>query len=174
MNRFFAFLQINALALLCFMVAGNFWKDYLQHPHRELTRAELVETTGPVKTLQGLASLPSGTSAGYWLLLRDPSRSFNLPNGIDYRDLQDRLTEGSEVTVAYSPEVDLTNEDAMAFSFRFKGKDYLEPDDRIASYNRSLADKRKVATLTTLAGFAALGLVWVLRKVVFPKVFGYK
>jgi hypothetical protein len=172
MSRLFNFLQINALALLCFLVAGNFWKDYLQHPHRELTRADLVATTGSVKAFQGLVSLPSGTSAGYWLLLRDPSRSFNLPNGIDYRELQDRLTEGSEVAVTYSPEVDPTKQEAMAFSLVLKGKDYLDPDARIASYNRSLAEKRRDATLTTLAGFAALGLVWVLRKVVFPKVFG--
>jgi hypothetical protein len=172
MNRLLSFLQINALALLCFVVAGNFWKDYLQHPHRTLTRAELVETTGPVKSFQGLASLPYGTRTGHWLLLRDPSRSFDLPNGIDSRELQSRLTEGSEVTVAYSPEVDPTKQEAMAFSFRFNGKDYLEPDDRIASYNRSLADKRRVAVLTTLAGFAALGLVWFLRRVVFPRIFG--
>lgn len=174
-DRLFRFLQINALALLCFMVAGNFWKDYLQHPHREIARADLVEATGQVESMQGLVSLPSGTGAGTWLLLRDPKRSFRLPQGIPYQISKDgHLAEGDEVTVAYSPEVDPAKVEADAFSFRWKGKDYLTPDDQIASYNRRIAGKRRTAILTTLAGFAALGLVWVIRKVVFPRLFGRK
>jgi hypothetical protein len=84
------------------------------------------------------------------------------------------VSKGAEVTVAYSPEEDPATKDAEAFSFRFKGKDYLDPDAMVASHNRRVADKRNTAITTTLAGFAALGLVWVLRKKVFPRLLGRK
>ena len=174
MDKVFAFLQVNALALLCFLVAGSFWKSYFEAPHRHLERGDLVETTGPVKAMNGLVSLPSGSGAGTWLLLRDPERQFSLPTGLAYQTGKDGLTEGSEVTVAFSPEVDPTKVQAEAFSLRWKGKDYLDPDTMIASYNRHVAKMRQRAILTTLAGFAALGLVWVIRKVIFPRVFGRK
>ncbi len=170
MDKVFAFLQVNALALLCFIVAGSFWKSYLEEPHRHLDRGDLVETTGPVKQMSGLVSLPSGSGAGTWLLLRDPERQFSLPTGLAYETGKDGLSEGSEVTVAYSPEVDPTKRQADAFSLRWKGKDYLDPDRMIASYNRHLGEKRQRAILATLAGFVALGLVWVVRKVIFPRV----
>lgn len=49
----------------------------------------------------------------------------SLPTGLAYQTGKDGLSEGSEVTVAFSPEVDPTKVQAEAFSLRWKGKDYL-------------------------------------------------
>lgn len=171
MDKLFNHLRINALAVLCFLVAAMMWKGYLAEPHRRLSRADLVTVSGPVKQLSGLVSLPSGYGAGSWLLIGGPDRHFKLPGGLD-NELRQGLSEGEVVTVAYGPEKDPTQVDGDAFSLTWRGKEHLPTDTMLASYNRALDKKQRDATLVTAAGFVAIGLVWALRKFVFPRIFG--
>ena len=171
MNNIFGHLKIHALALLCFLVAGMMWKGYLTGPHKRLSQADLVTASGPVKQLSGLVSLPSGYSAGNWLLIGNPDRHFQLPGGLD-RDLTQNISEGEIVTVAYGPEKDPTQTDGDAFSLKWRDKEWLSPEPMLASYNRALDKKLRDASLATAAGFVAIAIMEVLRRFVFPKIFG--
>lgn len=173
MDKLFERLRIHALALLCFLVAGMMWKDYLSEPHKRLSEADLATATGPVKQLSGLVSLPSGFGAGSWLLIGEPDRHFRLPGGLD-RDFTEYLKEGDPVTVKYGPEKDPSKEDGDAFSLTWRNQEWLAPGPMLASYNRALDKKQRDAILVTLAGLAAVGLVEGLRKYVFPRIFGGK
>lgn len=169
-DRVFRFLQINALAFLCWGVAFMFWKDYLTHPHQKVSLETLAYTTGPVKHLSGIASLPSGSRTGYWLMLEEPRRDFNVSLGVDFRKLTGETSEGTQLTVGYSPEVDPRSSTADAFSLKRGDVEYLHPEISIRSYNESLDTKVTRAILTTLGGFVALGLVWVIRKKVLRSI----
>ncbi|MFO0592154.1 MAG: hypothetical protein U0441_31715 [Polyangiaceae bacterium] len=171
MDQLFQRLKLHTLALLCFMVAGMMWKDYLSEPHERLSEADLAVAAGPVKQLSGLVSLPSGYGAGSWLLIGEPDRHFHLPGGLD-RDLKEFLKEGDTVTVKYGPEKDPSKDDGDAFSLVWRDKEWLAPGPMLTSYNAALDRRLRDATLVTVAGFAAILLVEGLRKYVFPRVFG--
>lgn len=164
MDRVFSFLKINALAFLCWAVAFFAWKDYLTHPHARVTVESLVYTTGPVKHLAGTISLPSGSQAGYWLMLSDPRRDFNIPLGLDMQKLARDAPEGTALTVGHSPEVDPASASATAFSLRRGDVEYLDPPALIRSYNGALDGKVRLAGGCTAGGFVLLGLVWWIRK----------
>lgn len=169
-DRVFRFVQINALAFLCWAVAFMFWKDYLTQPHQRVSVETLAHTTGPVRHLQGMMSLPSGSRTGYWLMLEEPRRDFTVPLGVDFRKLSSETSEGTQLTVGYSPEVDPGSSTAEVFSLKRGDVEYLSPDVLVRGYNESLDSKITRAILTTLGGFVALGLVWVIRKKVFRSI----
>lgn len=166
MDRFFSFLRVNVIALLCWCVAFFAWKDLYTHPHRKVTVEGLVYTTGPVDQLAGTVSLPSGTQAGYWMMLVDPRRDFTIPLGLDFRKLAREAPKGTQVTVGHSPEVDPASSGAtvVAFSLKRGDREYLSPGSLIRSYNEAIDRKLRLAIGCTLGGFAALGLVWWIRK----------
>lgn len=166
MDRIFAFIQVNALTLLCWSVAFFAFKDYLSHPHQKVTVEALAHTSGPVKHLAGTASLPSGFQTGYWLMLDDPRRDFAVPLALDYRKLADEVHEGTIVTVGYSPEVnpEKAKESVAAFSLKRGDVEYLPTDTLVRAYNASLDKKLRLAEGCTLGGFLALGVVWAVRR----------
>lgn len=164
MNKVLGFLQINAIALLLFCVAFFFFKDYFGRPHQRVTVESLAHTTGPMKYLSSTMSLPSGYQTGYWLMLENPRRDFNVPLGLSYRDATDDLHEGAEVTVGYSPEVDPATSTAAAFSLKRGDKEYLSPESLVRSYNGALDKQLRNGILCAAGGFVALGLVWLVRR----------
>lgn len=164
MDRVFTFLKINVLAFLCWGVAFFAWKDYLTHPHAKVTPEGLVYTTGPLKHLAETVSLPSGSQAGYWLMLSDPRRDFNVPRGLDARKLAREAPEGTQVTVGHSPEVDPAGATAAAFSLTHGDTEYLDPPALIRSYNAALDGKVRLAGGSTAGGFVLLGLMMWIRK----------
>lgn len=163
-NKAFDFLRVHVLAYGLFLLAFFAWKSYLTAPHQRVTVESLVYTTGPVKHFSGMASLPSGSRTGYWLMLEDPRRDFDVSLGIDYRDLQDRLHEGTQVTVGHSPEVDPAKSTAQAFSFKLGDKEYLTPDVQVRGYNAALDKQLRLAVGATAGGFLALAIVEVIRR----------
>lgn len=167
MDRIFGFLRVHVLAYLCWIVAFIAWKDYLTHPHQRLTVEGLAHTTGPVHRLAGIASLPSGSRTGYWLMLEEPRRDFNLSLGLDFRKVESEVHEGSQVTVAYDPEVDPEKSTADAFSFKLGDTEYLDPDILVRSHNQALDKQQRLAIGATLGGFAALALVELIRRKLF-------
>ena len=169
-DKVLRFLQINALAFLCWVVAFMFWKDYLTQPHQKVSLETLAYTTGPMKHFSGMASLPSGSRTGYWLMLEEPRRDFDVSLGVDLEKLGRQMPEGTVLTVGYSPEVDPVSRTAQAFSLKRGEVECLHPEVSIRSYNESLDTKVTRAILTTLGGFVALGLVWVIRKKVFRSI----
>lgn len=164
MDKALRFLQVNALALLCWAVAFFFWKDYLTHPHQRVTVEGLAHTTGPLHRLDSMVSLPSGSRSGYWLMMESPRRDFNVSLGLNIREASDELREGTEVTVGYSPEVEPEASTADAFSLKRGDKEYLSPELQVKSYNDALDRKQRMAIYTTVGGFVALGLVELIRR----------
>jgi hypothetical protein len=165
MDRLFSFVRLHTLAFLCWGVAFFFWKDYFTHPHHAVTRAELVAFTGTFSQAGTLISLPSGSQSGNYLLLENAARSLNPGHIDDFRAVQ-QTPKGTSVTVAHSPEVDPTSagDAAVIFSLRIEGKEHIDTDAQITSYNARLEKKRRDATFTTLGGFALFGLVAWIRK----------
>lgn len=166
LNRFFAFTRLHTLALLCWFVAALFWKDYFTHPHRQLTRGDLVSFTGTMTQVGTLISLPSGTQSGKYLLLEEAKRSLDVGYVDDFLSFQRYTPEGATLTVTHSPEVDLRTpgESATVFSIQYQGKERVDTDAQLKSYNGHIAKKLRDATFTTLGGFVLFGLVWFVHK----------
>lgn len=162
MDRIFNLLRVHVLAYFCWLLAFFFWKDYLTHPHQRVSVESLAYTTGPVKNLSGLVSLPSGSRSGTWLMLDSPRRDFDLPSALDSR-LRD-MKEGTEVTIGYSPEEDPARATAQAFSLKLRGEECLSPDILVRGYNEALDRKQRNAIGATAAGFLALAIVEIVRR----------
>jgi hypothetical protein len=164
MDKLFNRLRLHALALLAGIVAVLMWKDYFTHPHHPVTAGQLTELSGELTLSGHLVSLPSGSGAGSFVLLKESQRSFDVP-GSNY-DFNNEVPKGARVTVTYSPEEDVSRsgESVSIFSLKYKEKDYLASMDRVASFNENIATKRNRALGWTAGAFLAFGLVEVVRR----------
>lgn len=163
MNKAFDFLRVHVLAYGLLLVAFFSWKSYLKAPHQRMTVESLAHTTGPVKYLNGMVSLPSGSRTGYWLMLENPRRDFNVSLGLG-REEQDAIHEGSQVTVGYSPEVDPEKSTADAFSLKLGERELLSPDIAVRGYNEALDKQQRLAIGTTIGGLVAFAVVELIRR----------
>jgi hypothetical protein len=113
-----------------------------------------------------LISLPSGSQSGHYLLLEESQRSLDIGHVDNFRDFQEHTPKGATLTVTHSPEVDLrsSGESATIFSLVHEGKERIDTELQIKSYNAHIEKQRNAAAVTTLGGFALFGLVWLIRK----------
>ncbi|MFO0760985.1 MAG: hypothetical protein U0359_31195 [Byssovorax sp.] len=171
MNRFFNTLRLHTLALLCWCVAFFMWKDYLTHPHHRVTRGELVSFSGTFSQAGTLISLPSGYASGNYILLKEAQRSLSPGYFDDFRAFEQSTREGEPVTVLHSPEVDLraSGDAAVVFSVVTGGKEHIDTEAQIRSYNEHLDRRLRDASLTTLGGFVLFGLVWGIKRRFFDR-----
>lgn len=171
MDRIFSFVRLHALAFLCWSVAFFFWKDYFTHAHHQVTREELVPFTGTMTQTGRLISLPSGHQGGHYLLLEESQRSLDIAYFDDLRAFQEHTPKGATLTITHSPEIDLrtSGESATAFSLVYQGKERIDTESQIKSYNAAIVKKRNNAAATTVGGFFLFGLVWFVHRRFFKR-----
>ena len=165
MDKLFSLLKLHSLAIMAFVVAFLFWKDYLTHPHQKVEKGKLAHITGTLSQAGNNISLPSGSSAGHYIILKEANTTF-IPTKIDFGDFINEVPEGATITMSYSPEENpqITNEGIKIFSLKYNNKEYITDADDVEWYNNALDKKRNTAIYTTLAGFLAIGLVEIIRR----------
>lgn len=164
MNNFLSLLKLHTLALLAFATAFFFWKDYLKQPHHKVDKNKLAHFSGTLSSAGDLVSLPSGSSSGHYIILKEANRSF-IPSGLDFGDFLDEVPDSAKITVAYNPEENpkTAGEGIAVFSLQYNNKEYITADT-VQWYNDAIDKRRNAAIYTTLAGFLAIGLVEIIRR----------
>ena len=165
MDNIFSFLKLHALALLVFIVAFLFWKDYVTHQHQKLDKDKLAHITGTLSTAGDNLSLPSGTVRGHFIIIKEAQTTF-IPSGLIFGDFIDEVPEGAKITMSYNPQenTQVAGEGIQIFSLKYNNKEYFTDADDVSSYNNAIDKRRNIAIYTTLAGFLAFGLVEIIRR----------
>ena len=165
LEKTLSLLKLHSLALIAFVVAFLFWKDYLTKPHQKAEKNKLAQITGTLSQAGKTVSLPSGYSSGYYIIIKEANTTF-IPSAIEYSEFTNEVPEGAKITMTYSPEENpkITGDGIKIFSLKYNNKEYITTADAIAWYNKELDKKRNAAIYTTLAGFLAIGLVEFIRR----------
>lgn len=165
LEKILSLLKLHSLALIAFVVAFLFWKDYLTKPHQKAEKNKLAQITGTLSQAGKTVSLPSGYSSGYYIIIKEANTTF-IPSAIEYSEFTNEVPEGAEITMTYSPEENpkITGDGIKIFSLKYNNKEYITTADAIAWYNKALDKKRNSAIYATLAGFLAIGLVEFIRR----------
>lgn len=165
MNDLFSLLKLHALAIMAFVAAFLFWKDYLKHPHEKIDKNKLAHITGTMSSAGNMMSLPSGTSTGHYIIIKEANTSF-IPAGINWSEFIDEVPDSAKVTMSYNAQENpqVANEGIQIFSLKYNNKEYFSEPDDVSAYNKAIDKKRNTAIYATLAGFLAIGLVEFIRR----------
>ncbi|MGG9972228.1 hypothetical protein ACQ33O_10580 [Ferruginibacter sp. SUN002] len=165
LNKILDNLKIHALAIMCLSAAFFFWKDYFQNPRQLVTKDKLAYVTGTLSSAGNEIYLPSGSSGGHYVIIKEANRTF-IPNGIKWGDFVDEVPTGATITMSYSPEENLmvAKKGVTVFSLKYKDKEYISDADTLKWYNDAILKKRNIAIYLTLGGIAAFVLVWWIKR----------
>ncbi len=165
MNKILDNMKIHALAIMCWCVAFFMWKDYLTNPRQLVTKDKLAYVIGTLSSAGNEISLPSGSSTGHYIIIKEANRTF-IPSGIRWGDFIDEVPDSATITMAYSPEENImaTKNGVPIFSLKYKDKEYISDADTVAWYNNAIIRKRNIAIYVTLGGFVLFGLVWWIKR----------
>ncbi|MES2431734.1 MAG: hypothetical protein V4556_12415 [Bacteroidota bacterium] len=165
MENFLSNLKIHALAILLWFAAFFMWKDYFQQPRQMMERGKYTYFTGTYSSAGNEIYLPSGHSGNHYIILKEASRTF-IPEAIDWSAFIDEVPTDTKFTVGFSPEEDpkVSGKGIRTFSLKYNNKEYINDQDAVTWYNKSIIKRRNTALYFTLAGFAAFGLVWWIKR----------
>ena len=165
MEKVFSILKLHSLAIMAFVAAFLFWKDYLSKPHQKLESNKLAHITGTLSTAGDNLSLPSGTTRGHFIIIKEANTTF-IPTGADFSAFIDEVPQDSKITMSYNPQENpqVTNNGIEIFSLKHNNKEYITNADDVSGYNKNIDKKRNTAIYATLAGFLAIGLVELIRR----------
>lgn len=165
MDKLFSLLKLHSLAIMAFVVAFLFWKDYLTKPHQKVEKGKLAHISGTLSGAGNTISLPSGYSSSHYIIIKEANTTF-IPVHIKWSEFVDEVADSAKITMAYSPEENpqITGEGIPIFSLKYNNKEYISDADDVEWYNKAIDKRRNTAIYATLAGFLALGLVEVIRR----------
>jgi hypothetical protein len=165
MDKLFSLLKLHSLAIMAFVAAFLFWKDYLTKPHQKVEKGKLAQISGTLSGAGNNISLPSGSSSGHYIIIKEANTTF-IPARIKWSEFVDEVADSAIITMAYSQEENpkITGEGIPIFSLKHNNKEYITETEAIEWYNKTIDKKRNTAIYATLAGFLAIGLVEVIRR----------
>ncbi len=165
MDKLFSLLKLHSLAIMAFVAAFLFWKDYITKPHEKIEKGKLAHITGTYSSAGTTISLPSGYSSGHYIIIKEANTTF-IPSGIHWSEFVDEVPDSAQITMSYNAQENpmVANEGIEVFSLKYNNKEYFSEPDDVSSYNKAIDKRRNTAIYATLAGILALGLVEVIRR----------
>lgn len=165
MDKLFSLLKLHSLAIMAFVAAFFFWKDYFKYPHEKIDKNKLAHITGTLSSAGNYISLPSGTSGSRYIIIKEANTSF-IPAGIKWSEFINEVPDSAKITMSYNGQENpqVTNNGIEIFSLKYNNKEYFSEPDDVTYYNKNIDKRRNIAIYTTLAGFLVLIIVEVIRR----------
>ncbi|MFN8284319.1 MAG: hypothetical protein U0U67_13955 [Chitinophagales bacterium] len=165
MDKLFSILKLHALAIMAFVAAFLFWKDYFTKPHQHLDKTTLSHITGTLSQAGTTLSLPTGYSTGNYIIIKEANTTF-IPAGIKWSMFVDEVPEGATITMSYDPQENpkVAGKGIDIFSLKYNDKEYFSEPDDVTYYNKNIDKRRNTAIYATLAGFLAVIVVELIRR----------
>lgn len=165
MDKLFSLLKLHSLAIMAFVAAFLFWKDYITKPHEKIEKGKLAHITGTYSSAGTTISLPSGYSSGHYIIIKEANTTF-IPSGIHWSEFVDEVPDSAQITMSYNAQENpmVANEGIEIFSLKYNNKEYFSEPEDVSSYNKAIEKRRNTAIYATLAGLLAIGLVEIIRR----------